>query len=344
MKVWIITSQFGQGHYSAAKSLEEELTEQGHEVVVSDIITLMYPTLSQGIYHVFNHIICRHAMLYNFINEFGRNPKNQQHQRPSTVDQALKAIAPDLIITTWSACARILGHCSVPVYICITDIGVHTGWIATHAQGYLVATKEVKKKLLDLGVSAEKIHIHGIPVKKVFKKSYHKANTSKRLLIMGGGLGILPWIEQALEELSLYSNVNITVIAGKNKKLYNKISKKYPSVTVVGFTPHVYLYLREADLLVSKPGGVSLFESIYTETPCITVFPEYKHEIENAQFISTCNIGETIWQGQPVGSHIIRLLENEHQLKQYQFNMSKIKQEIEFEEKSKLWDGYHYAL
>lgn len=328
MKVWIVTARFGQGHFSAAKAIEEEYKARGYEVIVSDIMELLYPFLSSWIYGVFNHIICRHAAIYNFLNEFGRNPKKERNQSQQ-VQKAFKEIQPDVILTTWSACARMLGPLPVPIYVCITDLGVHTGWIAPHVQGYFAATQDVAQKLIQMGVAKEKIHIHGIPVKKVFREINHKPKSSNKILIMGGGLGILPWVDKLLDELREYPQIKITVIAGNNRRLYRKLERKYPFVTVLGFTNEVFRYLAESDLLVSKPGGVSLFESIYAETPCVAVFPSYKHELDNAEFIQKQEIGSVVWSGESAGACVVNLLKNGDVCQKYQLNIKKIKQELQ---------------
>lgn len=100
MKVWIVTARFGQGHFSAAKAIEEEYKARGYEVIVSDIMELLYPFLSSWIYGVFKHIICRHSVIYNFLNEFGRNPKKERRQSQQ-VQKAFKEIQPDVIPPIW---------------------------------------------------------------------------------------------------------------------------------------------------------------------------------------------------------------------------------------------------
>ena len=348
MKVWILTSKFGQGHFSVAKALEEELTEYGHNVIVSDIVQITYPKLYKTIYKGFNNIVCRNSTIYNFLNSFGRNTKqkNNEINENKYVQLALAEIQPDIIITTWSGCARILGTVSVPLYVCITDVGVHSGWIYDGVQGYLVANSDVKQKLIDMGIEETKIHIIGIPVKKVFHNTVKMQSNAKRILIMGGGLGIFPWIDDLLDELIIYPKIQITVITGKNIKLYQRLLNKYKSdnIKIVGFTKDVHRYLAEADLLVSKPGGVSMFESIYMQTPFVAIFPEYKHEIENALFIQKYEIGEVVWKGQAAAKRIIQLLKNENRQHILKSNVSHMKQNIDASRRSEDWWDYQNAV
>lgn len=346
MKVWIITARFGNGHFSAAKALEEEYKELGYEVVVSDIVEIMYPKLAPTIYGLFNHIICRSSTVYNLVNAFGRKP-SEAPKVSSLLTAAFNRIKPDIIITTWSACGRKLGALPVPVYVCITDIGVHAGWVYPHAAGYLVATKDVAEKLVQIGVCRENIYVRGIPMKKVFYQLSGKAIHRKKgnnLLIMGGGLGILPWVDYVLDFLCEYPELNINIIAGNNKKLYHHLKNKYPFVTVVGFTDQVSSYLADADLLISKPGGVTLFESIYATTPCVAMLPTYQHELENADFIQKHQIGQVIWDKHTAPQQILELLENNALRRKYRANMIRVKWEVETAKQQRKRGYYEHAV
>lgn len=343
MKIWILTSKFGQGHFSAAKALEEEFVEYGHDVIISDIMELIHPKFHKTIYSVFNNIICRNTAIYNYINEFGRNIK-ERNKANKHLKETTKKIAPDIIITTWSACARILGNVPIPVYVCITDVGVHKGWLFDGVQGYLVANTDVEKKLISMGIEKERIYIRGIPVKKVFYMTTKINSKVKRVLIMGGGLGILPCIDNLLDDLITYSEIQITVITGNNRKLYNRLLRKYPCITVVGYTNEVYRYIANADLLVSKPGGITLFESIYMQTPFVAVFPEYKQEIENSMFILQHEIGAVVWRGQSVSKCIIEILKNETYKHKLRTNILLLKQEIDNVKKNNNWWDYKNVI
>lgn len=328
MKIWIVYAKFGHGHYSVAEALKEEMESLGHEVIIDDIIEVVYPSIYRAVYYSFNNVICRNVKLYNCINDIGRNKKNKiVHSKK--INNRINEVNPDMIITTWSACARIIGSVNVPTYTCITDVGVHDGWINDNVSGYFVASKEVKDSLINKGINEEDICIYGIPVKRNFKETKRNNIHGKNVLIMGGGLGLISWIDDVLIELSKYSNIKVTVITGRNPKLYKKLDNEYPNVNVVGFTNKVHKFMANSDLIISKPGGVSLFESIYSETPYIAVAPKFKHEISNAEFILNRNMGQVYFEGQSFGRSIANLLNDNDTLEQFHKNICNIKEEIE---------------
>lgn len=59
----------------------------------------------------------------------------------------------------------------------------------------------------------------------------------------------------------------------RNQKLYDRLAGRYDNIEVVGFTDRVYDYMAQSDLLLSKPGGITLFESIFAELPMLAWEP-----------------------------------------------------------------------
>lgn len=103
------------------------------------------------------------------------------------------------------------------------------------------------------------------------------------------------------------------MIAGRNKKLQGYLIEKYPDIRTIGFTNELNKYLSWADLVLSKPGGVSVFESIYVGTPFIAVYPEYEQEIDNANYVLENKIGAVVWKGESVENRIISIInDNEY--------------------------------
>ncbi len=69
---------------------------------------------------------------------------------------------------------------------------------------------------------------------------------------------------------------------------------KYENINVLGYTDEVYKYMQKADLILSKPGGITLFESIFSETPLIAFKPFLQQEINNTNFILNNGIGKVL--------------------------------------------------
>ena len=329
MKILILSSNFGSGHYSAAQAIKEECLNKGHRVYIYDVVEVLYPKEAKYIYEVFRKVICKNSQIYNLLNNIGRK-QYQNPKKSKKLHKLIREINPDLIISTWSGCGRKLGRIEIPVHIYITDVTVHEGWLYPDASIYWVANNDVANALLKLNVAPEKIRIYGIPVKEEFRKLQDKLTMcqNKHLLIMGGGLGIIPWLDELLIGLKDIEGLKITVITGKNKELYKKVKRNFDNVEVLAYTNEMPKYIWEADYVISKPGGVSLFESIYATTPYIAMYPVYKQEIANAEYINKHQIGTVIYQNQDAVKAIIELLNDDKCSQLYQDKIVALKHQI----------------
>ncbi len=306
MNILILTGKFGMGHIKAAEAVKEQLLIENpeHNITIVDFIDYMFPTLSKGIYKGFNFMVSRCAGLYNTLNKAaGKNsgvPLRLTFARK--IDRLIAKQKADAIVVVFPVCSQYISsykrmrRCQIPLYTCITDITAHEEWIAPGTDQYFVGDIATKNALCSKGVSADKIAVTGIPVRQCFHESCREKNSSrKEILIMGGGLGLIPSSEDFLQKLAHCKQVKVTVITGKNEKLYKTLSKKFPEIEVIGYTDQVAKYMQRADLLVTKAGGITTFEAIATRTPLYIIKPFLEQEFGNAKYIEGHNIGRVLW-------------------------------------------------
>ena len=192
------------------------------------------------------------------------------------LEELLADRQPDAVIATHPICARMMSRwkketgSALPLITCVTDLSSHSEWIHKGTDCYLVGSEEIKEKLAAKGVDREIICVTGIPVRLEFKRpGRRRADGQRRLLIMGGGLGLMPRKDSFYEALNALPNVRTTIITGSNQKLYDRLAGKYPNIEVLGFTDRVYEYMAASDLVLTKPGGITMFESIFSELPIL---------------------------------------------------------------------------
>ena len=124
--------------------------------------------------------------------------------------------------------------------------------------------------------------------------------------------------------------VRTTIITGGNQKLYDRLHGRYENIEVVGFTDRVYDYMAQADLMLSKPGGITLFETIFSELPILAWEPFLQQERENARFLIRHQIGR-IAPKEPEAclEAIARLLTDDIALARMGQNMRRLKGQLE---------------
>ncbi len=133
---------------------------------------------------------------------------------------------------------------------------------------------------------------------------------TKRLLIMGGGLGMIPQDKDFYQSLNRMENLQVTVITGKNKKLYKKLQNKFENIEVLGYSREIPTLMREADLLLTKAGGITTFEAIYSHLPMLIFKPFLEQESSNANFIQEKNIGWVTNSGLEEASEILPMIQD----------------------------------
>ncbi len=211
---------------------------------------------------------------------------------------------PDAIICTHFlpaellATARLQKRINCPIWVMVTDFDLHQMWVHEGITGYFVANEEISFRLESSGVPKSHIVVTGIPVMPEFinhpnrdvcaaKVGLNPAH--KTLLIMGGGAGLGISCDLVNSLLKLQTDVQIIVMAGKNKSLLDelqKLSTQCPGrLVAMGFTDKVPELMACADLVITKPGGLSTSECLVMGLPMVLINPIPGQEERNASYL-----------------------------------------------------------
>ena len=188
---------------------------------------------------------------------------------------------------------------SPPVLAIVTDFAVHNFWIHESIDAYCVATSAMQDALAARGVNRERVLVSGIPVRREFAVAVPDQRSLRErldlprdrnlVLFMGGGLGIAP-IERMLAALrDVRSPVAAVVIAGRNARIGRRLMEaaervEYP-VRALRFVDNVYDYMHAADVLVTKPGGLTTSEALVARIPIVLCKPLPGQEERNARVL-----------------------------------------------------------
>ena len=352
MKLMILTGKFGMGHYSASLSLQQHLLRAfpQAEVEVIDFFAYASPNGSETLYKMFSLLVTHGSGLYNTYYKLTENLSPDSLPLLAALyrdklEELLEQRRPDGVIATHPLCAQIVSYykeetgARLPLITCVTDLSSHSEWITANTDCYLVGDFEIKKRLVEKGVNAQAVCVTGIPVKEEFKGRSRRWDGGERhLLIMGGGLGLMPKRGRFYEELDCLPHVKTTIIAGRNEKLYRRLKGKYENIEVVGFTDRVYDYMAWADLMLSKPGGITLFETIFSELPILAWDPFLQQERNNARFLRRTGIGR-VAEREPERclAAVRELIYNDEALEWMAGHMRRMKSRLEMESADRIF-------
>lgn len=212
-------------------------------------------------------------------------------------------------------------------------ISMHPEWKADQTDLYLAPTREIKEHLICEGTKAENILVTGIPVRQQFlnmdRKHLENEKEVRRVLVMGGGLGLMPDLRRLLGKLHSMQSVQTIVITGKNHKMYEEWVNRYEDVKVLGYTENISKYMRWADLVITKAGGITLFEILHSQVPLFVIHPFLEQEMNNARYAAEKGFAKVVW-----GKHedyipeLEKLLNDRKLLKQMDENVRHARKEM----------------
>ncbi len=311
MNILILTGKFGMGHWSAAQSLRQQLlgSHPDASVEVVDFPAYALPKLSRILYKGFNLMVTHGRQVFNLY--YRSTGKGRSDACPPFEGMLLDRLTdllcqrqPDVIIATHPLCAQLVSRLKekvggktmdIPLITCVTDVSSHPEWINRNTDCYLVPNGEVRRKLSEKGVDPGLVCVTGIPVREEFRQlphhSEHSGEKARELLIMGGGLGMLPGNNAFYDALSRIPHIHVTIITGYNRRLYRRLRGRWENIQVEGYVSEVWDYMARADLIVSKPGGITLFEAIFARVPILTWPPALQNERNNARWMAEQGIG-----------------------------------------------------
>ena len=207
---------------------------------------------------------------------------------------------PDAIISTHFLPQLIFPkNFSTPTSVVITDYHAHKIWLWPKIRNLFVATDEIKNDLEKLYGLGDKTTVSGIPIHPNFFKEKNTDKLKKKLniendwpiiLIMPASCGEINAKEAITAIFSYNKNINVVAISGKNnKKVWSDMKAIKDSgqknFIILKNSPHVDEWMRIADIVVSKAGGLTISEVMQLQKPLVVVNPIPGQEDYNATYL-----------------------------------------------------------
>jgi hypothetical protein len=154
------------------------------------------------------------------------------------------------------------------------------GWGSPYIDRYFVPTDEALQALTAGGVPAWRIERVAMPVRPGFAPATRLQVQMLRndlnfddhslILINGGARGGGPILNIYKSIRNAAPEANILVVCGMNSKLRSRIEgMRHPRTIPFGFLKDIYRYVAAADIVVTKPGGLSTYEALACRTPVL---------------------------------------------------------------------------
>lgn len=320
-RILLLSEGFGAGHTQAANALSVALRQlyPGVQTRVIELGAFLHPTLAPLIFTAYRKTVVSRPKLIGLMyrsqykKSLNRIMKMALHRIFYAHTAAvIRQLKPDTIVCTHpfpnAVVARLKrSGLSVPLCTVITDYDAHGAWVNPEVNKYLVSTASVRNEMIGRGVPPHKIQVTGIPIHPNFWSKHNREDTREYFslknmptaLIMGGGWGLIANNVDFLEQIAAWADkIQLLFCMGNNQKTIDEMNEnpvfQHPNIHIYGFTREVDKLMDASDLLITKPGGMTVTEGLAKGIPMLFYQGIPGNEEDNLQFFIENGLGDQI--------------------------------------------------
>ncbi len=357
MNILILTGNFGGGHLKTSEAILEHIKYRNLDYNVNILNLLDHVT------HHFNKIItsCYSEAAKRYPNIYGKFYYFAEEEclYHSVFGLMLKSLSikylpsieefePHVIISNHPFTTGIVSHLkelghlkNVKLINLLTDYAPHKYWIHENVDAYVTATEQMTDDMISRGVPKSIIHPIGIPIGVKFLNKYSKSNVFPSInfdenrftiLLMSGSMGVEYVLKVFKSIILLEKEMQIIIVTGNNTYLYKKFEKLIRNFNnenikfhLVGFTKDVDKFMSVSDVIITKPGGLTTTEAIFSQLPIVFFDGIPGQEEKNAEFILRNNIGMRISTSEESLKNFKSLIDDEVKLNEIRKNILLVK-------------------
>jgi processive 1,2-diacylglycerol beta-glucosyltransferase len=315
VKVLIATITAGAGHLAAAAALDEawRALRPGDTVDRVDLLKFFSPLHRKIHADGYVALVERAPELWGMLFDKTDRPKVARSlnrfkrafpsQSRARFERYLKQFKPDVVLCTHYLPLELLGHVrkqkngARPFTVSVvTDFEAHALWMEACVDLYCVAAEGTRARLLARGAPAANVIAPGIPVAAKFSAKIDTRAVRKAaglrddlpvLLVLSGGFGMGPVGKILIELDKVERPFQTVVVTGRNEELRRELAardRKHPT-HVLGFASNMHELMAIADLVISKPGGLTSSEALALGKPLFILNPIPGQEAANSDFL-----------------------------------------------------------
>ena len=311
MRVLILTCNTGGGHNAVAAALAESFRRLGVSSDTADGLSFISQKASRFVSKWHTRFYRRYPKLYkagymSAENDAESNDRDNPVYRymargARRLDRAIQDGGYDAVVCVHVIPAMMMTelrrqHETGPVfcfvatdYTCSPTVGGCTPDIC------VIPHEGLAEEFVSCGIARETLLAAGIPVRAVFRERGDRTAArselalppeGRHIVLMSGSIGCGPMADIAAElEKRMERGDFASVLCGSNRQMLYALRRRgFRRVEAVGFTNRVHRYMDSADVLVSKPGGISITEAGTRGTPLLLADMVGGCETRNQEF------------------------------------------------------------
>ena len=314
MKILILHASAGAGHKRAAEALAAACLPEGVTPIVHDILEFT-PSLFRNTYAAGYLNMVRSApelwgYLYSLTDRKSQNPWNRRVRttfnklNTHAFERFRREVHADAVICTHFLPLEIMSQhlpnndVKAPLYGVVTDFAAHSLWSCPNIDGYFTGSEEARRQLIRRGQSPKRTWMTGIPVSPEFVPPTDVVGLRIRLgllpdlpviLILCGGFGVGSIVDVLGAFAKDPLHAQLVVVTGNNETLQKQATQKARELTmpvmVHGFASNIHELIGAANVVISKPGGLTSAETLAMGCPLVILDPIPGQEQRNGEYL-----------------------------------------------------------
>ncbi len=318
-RILVLSASVGAGHLRAAQAVELALRQTVPEATVRnlDVLGLTNAAFRRVYGQAYLDLVNRAPHVLGYFYDLLDRPSRSGRNRGDRLRRAVQNLnlkkfirllleePCDLVINTHFLPAEIIAmlrrkeKLQVRQVTATTDFETHRLWVNEPCDRYFTATEEGALYLRSWGVPADvDVVPTGIPIHPVFSEAKDRAACRARfgldadrpvLLQLAGGFGVGPIEKLYRALLDVEVPCQLVAVTGRNEKVRQQLQAvpcpDRHRVQVMGFTDQIDELMGAADLVVSKPGGLTTSETLARGAAMVIVNPIPGQESRNSDFL-----------------------------------------------------------
>ena len=315
--ILVLCASVGAGHMRAAQAVELALRQLAPDAVVRniDILTLTNPAFRRLYGTAYLDLVNHAPHLLGYVYDMLGQPRSStsKSDRLRRLVEKLNLLKLrdllmdepwDIIVNTHFLPAEIIASLrrkrklNTPQITVTTDFETHRLWVNQPCELYTTATGEGAAFLHSFGVPPDSTRITGIPIHPVFAQPKDQMECRRRqglatdrpvILQSAGGFGVGP-VEKLFQGLLATERpVQLVAVAGRNEVVRESLEQvavpPRHKAKVLGFTDQMDELMCAADIVVTKPGGLTTSEILARGAAMVIVNPIPGQESRNSDYL-----------------------------------------------------------
>lgn len=318
-RVMLIWGAVGGGHQSGMSAIRDALSELDPAVEIIDVDVYSRPwsyfplTLAPRLYAF---IVDRMPWVWSLICQLADSQRGSRLIEQMTAclfspvfEEPLRCFRPDVVVCVIHSISgglkralRIVGQ-NPRIGIVVQDmVTVPHTWLVPDAAWLAMPTREACKVATDSGLPLNKLHLVGMPLRRMFWGPAPDRVTLRQqlglpesgtIILMIGGTGVHRFKSIVTELLRADVHGHIAIVAVEDKPTRQWLDRKSEgrSISVVGRVSNISEWMWASDVLITKAGPNAIYEAMCCQLPVILIDAIPGQETGNLWFVERYGIG-----------------------------------------------------